>query len=250
MQERLANSVYPIVVFEKACKCYKVTDWPLALVLSGAEEEEVANLYDMGMSDDELRVALTEWSLSVFDRERVESIGGKWEEYSFISLEARKLLDLALSRHLDGDYIASTLISITQLEGLLSSSVDSFNAFAYLDNEVYFCVVKRAGLNREKVLRNVKDHAIAMASITDKGFMRIDSAIDYLVNIALANTGSFDELAVDNPLRNKICHGCQMNYGTKVHSLKSILAVDTALKLGAMARASVSEKNETEAFGE
>lgn len=89
-----------------------------------------------------------------------------------------------------------------------------------------------------------------MASITDKGFMRIDSAIDYLVNIALANTGSFDELAVDNPLRNKICHGCQMNYGTKVHSLKSILAVDTALKLGAMARASVSEKNETEAFGE
>ena len=41
-----------------------------------------------------------------------------------------------------------------------------------------------------------------------------------------------------------------MNYGTKVHSLKSILAVDTALKLGAMARASVSEKNETEAFGE
>ena len=153
MQERLANSVYPIVVFEKACKCYKVTDWPLALVLSGAEEEEVANLYDMGMSDDELRVALTEWSLSVFDRERVESIGGKWEEYSFISLEARKLLDLALSRHLDGDYIASTLISITQLEGLLSSSVDSFNAFAYLDNEVYFCVAKRAGLNREKVSR-------------------------------------------------------------------------------------------------
>ncbi len=175
---------------------------------------------------------------------------GKWEEYSVISLEARKLLDLALSRHLDGDYIASTLISITQLEGLLSSSVDSFNAFAYLDNEVYFCVVKRAGLNREKVLRNVKDHAIAMASITDKGFMRIDSAIDYLVNITLTNAESFDELAVDNPLRNKICHGCQMNYGTKVHSLKSILAVDTALKLGAMARASVSEKNETEAFGE
>ena len=250
MQERLANSVYPIVVFEKACKCYKVTDWPLALVLSGAEEEEVANLYDMGMSDDELRVALTEWSLSVFDRERVESIGGKWEEYSFISLEARKLLDLALSRHLDGDYIASTLISITQLEGLLSSSVDSFNAFAYLDNEVYFCVAKRAGLNREKVSRNVKDHAIAMASIADKGFMRIDSAIDYLVNITLTNAESFDELAVDNPLRNKICHGCQMNYGTKVHSLKSILAVDTALKLGAMARASVSEKNETQVFGE
>ena len=184
------------------------------------------------------------------DRERVESIGGKWEEYSFISLEARKLLDLALSRHLDGDYIASTLISITQLEGLLSSSVDSFNAFAYLDNEVYFCVAKRAGLNREKVSRNVKDHAIAMASIADKGFMRIDSAIDYLVNITLTNAESFDELAVDNPLRNKICHGCQMNYGTKVHSLKSILAVDTALKLGAMARASVSEKNETEVFGE
>ena len=85
-----------------------------------------------------------------------------------------------------------------------------------------------------------------MASIADKGFMRIDSAIDYLVNITLTNAESFDELAVDNPLRNKICHGCQMNYGAKVHSLKSILAVDTALKLGAMARASVSEKNETE----
>ena len=44
--------------------------------------------------------------------------------------------------------------------------------------------------------------------------------------------------------------GLSLIHISKVHSLKSILAVDTALKLGAMARASVSEKNETEAFGE
>ena len=33
------------------------------------------------------------------------------------------------------------------------------------------------------------------------------------------------------PLRNKICHGDQLNFGTEEHSLKAILTVDMLIQL-------------------
>lgn len=35
----------------------------------------------------------------------------------------------------------------------------------------------------------------------------------------------------NHPCRNKICHGIQLNFGTKEHALKSILAIDMMIRL-------------------
>ncbi len=35
-----------------------------------------------------------------------------------------------------------------------------------------------------------------------------------------------------HPCRNKICHGIQLNFGTREHALKSILTIDMMIRLG------------------
>lgn len=48
---------------------------------------------------------------------------------------------------------------------------------------------------------------------------------------------NYDEaIAAHNPLRNKICHGVQTNYGTEEHSLKAILAINLITRLGCAAQ--------------
>ena len=47
----------------------------------------------------------------------------------------------------------------------------------------------------------------------------------------------FDIIGAHNPLRNKICHGLQTNYGTLEHSPKAMLAVDIVIRLPGMVRA-------------
>ena len=61
-----------------------------------------------------------------------------------------------------------------------------------------------------------------------------DAACKYIADTMLTSEKDWELLADDNPLRNKICHGLQTNYGTEVHSLKAILAVDLLLRLGAI----------------
>ena len=34
-----------------------------------------------------------------------------------------------------------------------------------------------------------------------------------------------------HPCRNKVCHGIQMNFGTKEHALKSVLTIDMMIRL-------------------
>ena len=66
---------------------------------------------------------------------------------------------------------------------------------------------------------------------SESGWMVFDKAIEYLVKITLTN-GMNADIAAHNPLRNKICHGEQTEFGTLEHSLKSILVTDLIIRYG------------------
>ncbi|WP_418238584.1 hypothetical protein [Ellagibacter isourolithinifaciens] len=53
------------------------------------------------------------------------------------------------------------------------------------------------------------------------------------MGVTFANAMDVD-LAARNPLRNKICHGQQTEYGTQEHSLKAILVTDIVIRYGAV----------------
>jgi hypothetical protein len=80
-----------------------------------------------------------------------------------------------------------------------------------------------------------------MCSIHDKGHVTYDLIIDYIKDTILTSTGKYEDIAEHNPLRNKICHGQQTNYGTMEHALKSILCVDLVVKLGEIIENTIQE---------
>lgn len=84
-------------------------------------------------------------------------------------------------------------------------------------------------------MENIKDLVlIALLRAEDGGLWVWHHAVDYVIRIVLTNTMD-EEIAAHNPLRNKICHGVQTNYGTQEHSLKAILATDLVIQLGSAA---------------
>ena len=52
---------------------------------------------------------------------------------------------------------------------------------------------------------------------------------EYLINVVMTSKNKFDS---NQPCRNKICHGEQINFNTKQHALKSILIVGMVIFLG------------------
>lgn len=62
----------------------------------------------------------------------------------------------------------------------------------------------------------------------------LEHAIGYIVGVTLTNDMD-DELAAHNPLRNKICHGVQTEYGSLEYSLKAILVTDIVIRCVAAA---------------
>ena len=53
---------------------------------------------------------------------------------------------------------------------------------------------------------------------------------DYIKNVTLYSGKDYSHIE-DQPLRNKIGHGDQLNFGTKEHSLKAILTIDMMIQL-------------------
>lgn len=67
-------------------------------------------------------------------------------------------------------------------------------------------------------------------SDAEEGFMYWIKSIEYIYNIIFTSEDSMNQSS--QPCRNKICHGIQLNFGTREHALKSILTIDMMIRLG------------------
>ena len=120
------------------------------------------------------------------------------------------------------------------VEGLIEDCDSEFNALASCDEEGLEHIAKHLGLNDGIVGRRKKGYAKdQLAAITygvDSAIYYWEASAKYITNVTLANKPN-EALYASNPLRNKICHGSQVNYGTVIHSLKAILVVDLLIRL-------------------
>lgn len=69
----------------------------------------------------------------------------------------------------------------------------------------------------------------------------------YIVDVVLANRMD-ENIALHNPLSNKISHGIQTNYGTWEHALKTTLVTDILIRLGSMVLVGRGQREECEVF--
>ena len=67
-------------------------------------------------------------------------------------------------------------------------------------------------------------------SDAEEGIIYWIKSVEYIYNIVLTSDDNMNQS--NHPCRNKICHGIQLNFGTKEHALKSILTIHILICIG------------------
>lgn len=230
-------------------RCCKETNWPIYWDCDRNFESKVAEIelqYDEGTIDEALRKELVaEAVLAYYDQARVKAIGERWKSAHLVDEGQQKLLAEAIGRHIAGDYLAATALLACLSGGL----ADKFYWHAFeaglLSDEKFSLVAEACDVRKpSKTKATARAQVFSLALCTEQGALYWNAACEYLADTMLTSKKDWESLAEDNPLRNKICHGLQTNYGTEVHSLKAILAVDLLLRLGAIVEEAAAAKDE------
>lgn len=211
------------------------SQWPLYLSDDESLVDEIKNL---SVDDDQLAEKVADIAIRHLDESWVEDVRNRWTNEEDLLQGEMAVLGAALDYHLRGEYLASVSLLMCMIEGLVYKYTEGIDRLEMKDVELFNYEAKAYGLNalKDNGVRGrngfyAKDKIVLMLMQVDSGFFVWDSACSYLIKIVLFN-GEDDSLLEHHPLRNKICHGSQTNFGTIEHSLKAILAVDLAIRLG------------------
>lgn len=153
-----------------------------------------------------------------------------WKACPIINEKRFDIFSEAFMMHQKGYYYASTSILMNQLYGV-SSDIEKALADNGLflnkdekegDAELFGLNPKRTNTEKSRLFQNLM--------FTESGILLWDAMADYLKNICLFSGSDYSTIN-NHPLRNKICHGNQLEFGTKEHSLKAIFVIDMLIQL-------------------
>ena len=121
-----------------------------------------------------------------------------------------------------------------QVDGLIcdiSNYTDENGLICSEDDEKEICELYQVDFqNHKKFAKTSEKHMILrLAAMTENAVFYWEAMTDYIYNVVLTSHG--EEYRDHNPLRNKICHGDQLDFGTEEKSLKSIFVIDLLLNL-------------------
>ena len=131
-------------------------------------------------------------------------------------------------------YYGATSIMMCQVDGLIcdiSNYTDENGLICSEDDEKEICELYQIDFqNHKKFAKTSEKHMILrLAAMTENAVFYWEAMTDYIYNVVLTSHG--EEYRDHNPLRNKICHGDQLDFGTEEKSLKSIFVIDLLLNL-------------------
>lgn len=175
----------------------------------------------------------------------------RWDNHDELTQGEREILKCALSYYESRDYASCVSMLVCLSGGLLNKYCGEPIKLQGCDVEVFNYFASIHGINsageegKPLPLQAAKDKVVVLILRSEGGYFVWQAAGGYIVDVFLANRMDKD-IALHNPLRNKICHGIQTNYGTWEHALKSILVTDILIRLGSMALVGSEQREECE----
>ncbi len=234
------ESIGPVALKAQRIVLLDRANWPLYLVDDSAICAEL-DLLDDDMADDELRDRVSKIAADNLGSEWLGAMQARWGGHDELEDGVRGMLLRALDRHASGDYEGCVALLMNLFEGLLCKYAPTPETLGAKEVELFDWHAKRYQLSPSlkkkgglRNLENAKDKALLLVISSDSGWLALDSTLKYIIGVTLTNAMD-DEIAAHNPLRNKICHGAQTEYGTLEHSLKAILVTDIVIRYGAAA---------------
>ena len=234
----IADAVRPIALKAKRVEILGRVNWPMYLV-DNAEVCEGLDMLSSSATDVELRDAVADIACEALGSDWIDETRARWASHDELTSGEQGVLERALERHEKGDYEGCVALLMNLFEGLIEKYCPSEVKKLEGDQaELFDLHAEKLGLDpshngkgKARKLTNAKDRVLVMVLLSESGWYTFQRAADYIVSVILTNTMDAD-IAEHNPLRNKICHGDQTEYGTKEHSLKAILVTDIMIRFG------------------
>jgi len=201
--------------------------WPLFFI----EDESFRSAIMDACSKEDDYDAIRNIAFSYCNEAFIDRIRGEWKYNTAIPQSRFPVLSEALDLHKQGAYYGATSILMCQLYGICNDIVVLAKSKGLnLSNEDKDLLADHFHLDRRYLDKTEKGRLFQTVFFTEDGIMLWDAMVEYLRDEILLSS---PETIVDSdqPLRNKICHGEQLNFGTKEHSLKAILTIDMLMQL-------------------
>ena len=222
MLKKFSEAIIPI----KYINLLNRLKWPVFLIDDDALRQDI--LTACATQDDE--EAVKEIVLAYCSDDFLKTMEDDWNSCEAISAERKPILSEAMLMHKQEHYYASTAMLMCQVYGVASDIVNlAQKSGLEADDKTKDYVSDYFKIKREDVDKE-KGRLMQMTVMTESGLMLWDAMARYLQSEILCSSESKKRWATQ-PLRNKICHGDQLNFGTKEHSLKAILTIDMLIQL-------------------
>lgn len=210
-------------------------EWPLYLESDKFVKKIITS--KCNIQDEEIPLVDIAKELCIYySNEKIDFFAQKWEKLC-TNQKRLKLLQEAIKLHKSGLYFGSTSLLMCQVNGLICEiyQIIEKNHFSFEKKNVreiceYFEIDYNNHLKAVQKKNPSERHLMIRLMLYDKtGNIYTKAVIEYIYKIILTSTdGLYEE---HNPLRNKICHGTDLEFGTEEKSLKSILVIDLLLSI-------------------
>lgn len=222
MLKNLSEAMIPI----RYIHLLEQVKWPLFLI----DDKELRDQILSACAENEDANVVKEIAFAYCDEDFLCALEEDWLDCSAIKQDRKPILSEALEMHKKGYYHASVSALMCQIYGVASDIVDLAKKCGLeIDDDAKDFVSEHFEIKREDIDKE-KGKLMQMVVMTESGQLLWDAMASYLKEEILCSSDSKKRWATQ-PLRNKICHGDQLNFGSKEHSLKSILSIDMLIQL-------------------
>ena len=222
MLKKISEAMIPL----KYIYLLRQLKWPLFLINDKALRGEILSV----SADEEAENKVKEIVLAYCDEKFLTSLENDWLACSAIKQERKLILSEALRLHKQGYYYASVSTLMCQLYGVAADIDVLINENSLsLDREGKELTAEHFQIDIHYI-NNEKGRLFQSLMLTESGILLWDAMGDYIKNVALYSGKDYSHIE-NQPLRNKIGHGDQLNFGTQEHSLKAILTIDMMIQL-------------------
>ena len=236
--ERFNNIKYPIVSkdviqgFETYHDLEKLENiqWPLYFVYN---DEIMRRLSSFSSISEENEEEIRDIVFQFCTLEFIQSLFEDWEKSSVIDRRRLPILKEAITMFNAGLYFGCVSTLSCQLCGIITDTYEMQKQYGRQVNmqnleDIYVYFNPQVTHPSIKVDRE-KTQLLWFITEVEGGIVYWIKAIKYIYNIILTSKDYMKESA--HPCRNKICHGIQINFGTKEHALKSVLTIDMMIRI-------------------
>lgn len=200
--------------------------WPLFLINDDALREQILTECVVNEDADAVKDIVFEYCDEAF----FVALEEDWLACSAIDSARKPILSEAIALHKQGCYYASVSTLMCQVYGI-AADIDHL---AKANDLVLDQEGKEFAAEHFKVdinhINNEKGRLLQSLMLTESGILLWNAMGDYIKNVTLYSGKDYSHIE-NQPLRNKIGHGDQLNFGTQEHSLKAILTIDMLIQL-------------------